>query len=129
MPEHPIFEYISADPQEFYNFELERREMYGYPPYTKLARIVFSHSKEADLRSVAGRVAAALAAEHKGVQLMGPAPAVIFKIKNRYRMSLLVKSTTHRELGALLLHARSLFDKHKSGTMTIKIDRDPYFFL
>ncbi|MDR2883472.1 MAG: hypothetical protein LBV09_00005, partial [Deferribacteraceae bacterium] len=129
MPEHPIFQYISTDPEDFYQFELARRESFSYPPYSKLARLVFSHSKEGELKAVSAEVTNALAKSFKNVRFMGPAPAVIFKIKNRYRISVLIKADTHKEMGAVLKACLPLFDRYKKGTMQMRVDRDPYFFM
>jgi primosomal protein N' (replication factor Y) len=129
MPEHPIFEFISTEPESFYKYELERRQTFAYPPYVKLARLILSHSDERELRIIAAKLVDTLMATYKNAKFMGPSPAVIFKIKNRYRMSVLIKSSTHRDLGNILHNANKIFEGYKKGSMQMKLDRDPYFFM
>lgn len=129
MPQHPLFEYFSADPARFYDYELERRKEYAYPPYSKLARLIFSYSKKEDISGVADTVVRKLKSADGTSVVMGPAPAVVFKIKNLYRFSVIIKSSSNAKLGRLLSVAKSTFDGIKKGSMQLKVDRDPYFFM
>jgi primosomal protein N' (replication factor Y) (superfamily II helicase) len=78
--------------------ELARREALRYPPFSHLIRVNLASEAEARLE----RVAAELAAEVRGAlpadsELLGPAP--MFRVRNRHRRRLLVKSAD-REGGA-----------------------------
>ena len=42
-PDAPVFSMLDSPDLEFYNWEIKRREKTLYPPFTKLARLVFSY--------------------------------------------------------------------------------------
>jgi primosomal protein N' (replication factor Y) len=129
MPEHGLFQYFTQPAEAFYQYELERRRQFGYPPYAKLARIILSYSKQVELNQLADVIALELRRFSADIGVLGPAPAVIAKIKNMFRASILVKAGSHKLLSQVLQHANAVFAKHKMGAMAIKIDRDPYYFM
>jgi len=116
---------INHDYQSFYTEEMSYRQSLMYPPFSRLARFVFSFGKEADLIQ---RVQSAMpqirnwAKKHQ-VILLGPAPAPLERIKTRYRWHLVVKSTTSGKMTSFLGDAK----KHFAGLKGIEItlDRDP----
>ncbi|TYB89343.1 MAG: hypothetical protein FXF54_09805 [Kosmotoga sp.] len=60
---------------------------------------------------------------------LGPSPAPIFKIKNRYRYSLIIKTPNVSVIQVLGRIARENFEVLKKGSMQLKLDVDPYFFM
>jgi len=129
MPDNPIFQYIKEDPEKFYEYELSRRKQFEYPPYIKMGRLLFSYSKEPELKRTTTGMIQTLKQEYTYAVFQGPAEAVIYRIKNRYRISVIIKCKTNRYLDKLLHHAKDLFSKKKTGGMIMKIDKDPYFFM
>ncbi|GAB7140474.1 hypothetical protein RsTz2092_04230 [Deferribacterales bacterium RsTz2092] len=128
MPDNQLYQYFMQDSANFYEYELARRQKLGYPPYMKLARIVWTYTDASAIKNVADSIASALRATGN-VEVLGAAPAVVFKIKNRYRFSLLVRAKTHNALKLALLNAVELFSKQKHGSMDMRIDRDPNYFM
>jgi primosomal protein N' (replication factor Y) len=129
MPEHELFQYFTQPPENFYAFELERRRQFDYPPYSKMARLILSYSKQAELKQNADIIAAELHRLNTDALIMGPAPAVVYKIKNQFRFSIIIKSRSHKQLTKLLHAARDAFNRNKIGSMSLKVDRDPYYFM
>ncbi|MDR0454792.1 MAG: primosomal protein N' [Deferribacteraceae bacterium] len=129
MPDNPVFRYIKEEPEKFYEYELSRRQQFEYPPYVRMGRLIFSYSKEPELKTVTENVIIRLKNEYPEAVFYGPAKAVIYKIKNRYRLSVIIKCKTNKYLDELLYQSGNLFGKFKTGTMTMKIDKDPYFFM
>jgi primosomal protein N' (replication factor Y) (superfamily II helicase) len=109
---------------EFYNREIIEREALGYPPFGKLVRIVLSGRDEATVRALLLSVAAA-ARKRAGdsVSLLGPAPAVIAKLKNEYRYNLIVKAASPKALQEAVWTVRQNIKIPK--TMRLAIDVDP----
>jgi primosomal protein N' (replication factor Y) (superfamily II helicase) len=71
--------------------EFERRRALRYPPFSHLVRIVLKSEEEACVQGAAASVAKALLeALPEDADLLGPAP--MFRVRNRYRRRLLVKS-------------------------------------
>jgi primosomal protein N' (replication factor Y) len=79
------------DSAGFLEVELSRRRALHYPPYSHLARINFAAEQEPRLDEVAVAVANELRrALPKGSELLGPAP--MFRVRNRYRRRILIKT-------------------------------------
>jgi primosomal protein N' (replication factor Y) len=58
---------------------------------------------------------------------MGPAPAPILKLRNRYRWQLLLKGNQSAALLQFASHARALLPRSAAGRL--HIDVDPYSML
>ena len=109
---------------EFYNRETLEREELGYPPFGKLVRVVASGAREAGVVSLLSSAAAAVRAHWNGsVRVLGPSPAVLSKLKNEFRFSLLLRS---QSAGALQEAAAALRKKIRvPAGMRMVIDVDP----
>jgi primosomal protein N' (replication factor Y) (superfamily II helicase) len=71
--------------------ELERRRLLRYPPFSHLVRINFAAEAEPKLEAATGAVAADLRERlPDGSELLGPAP--MFRVRNRHRRRILIKS-------------------------------------
>ena len=56
---------------------------------------------------------------------MGPAEAPVVRLKDEFRYQLLVKSTSRKDLNALLQRARDFARKDKWNATALVIDVDP----
>lgn len=129
-PEAPIFEYVkNNDGDGFYEYELERRKAAMFPPYGRLARLLFTHADREKCREAAKDVANFIRNRFINLRVLGPADADIVKIKNKYRVSVLLKSEGHSVLSKAITKARERFDSIKIGSMMMKTDKDPYFLM
>ncbi len=71
--------------------EIERRRALRYPPFSHLVRVVLKAESETRLDGAAAKLAALLRDTLPGdADLLGPAP--MFRVRNRHRRRLLVKS-------------------------------------
>jgi primosomal protein N' len=97
QPDHYAIACASThDYQHFYEQEIESRRVLGYPPFRRLARIVFRFPNETKARDEAQRAAAMLTkriAELRmtGTELIGPAPCFFAKLDKHYRWHLLLR--------------------------------------
>jgi primosomal protein N' (replication factor Y) len=121
---------LSHDFEGFAARELEERREPGYPPFTRLANIVVSGQLEARVQEVA--VAAlewlqGLLTKRSiaGVQLVGPAPCPIDRIRGRWRWHLLLKAVAPGPLGQVLDYFARRFEPKGAGELRVEIDRDP----
>lgn len=85
------------DYETFYARELAYRHQLTYPPFIRMARILFRDPSPEKVQSAAERATAHIKEilKHDGfppTQLIGPAPAFFAKANNVYRWQLLVKS-------------------------------------
>ncbi|MBW4597489.1 MAG: primosomal protein N' [Brasilonema angustatum HA4187-MV1] len=90
-PEHPVIEAVqNHDYQSFIDVELEQRQALNYPPYGRLILLRLSSDDPIQVENTAGIIAAALPT-HEGLDILGPAPASILRVANRYRWQILLK--------------------------------------
>ncbi len=80
------------DYETFYAEELRHRAALGYPPFGKLVHAGISAEAEAAAAAGADALADAVRAEPAGIELLGPAPSPLARLRGRYRFQLLVKS-------------------------------------
>ncbi len=94
---------VTACNQDYEGFaekELATRKAFTLPPFTRLLRILLTARDEEKLRK-ASRAAGDLLhplRDVQGMEVLGPAPAPVFKLKDDYRYHILVKSLEHEGL-------------------------------
>ncbi len=130
-PEVPIFNMLDNTDLEFYKWELSRRNITQYPPFTKLARLIFSYINQEECYNTAKVTANTLKSlkEAANLTIYGPKDATLAKLQNKYRYEILIKSSTNSDLNKALIIAQQIFNKCKKGAMRLKIDKDPYFMM
>jgi primosomal protein N' (replication factor Y) len=103
-PDNPAI--VHAAKHDYLSFvatELPERQQRGFPPYSRLVRLIARGPDEAAVRAFLGDVAHALADQAPAsVRLFGPAPAPILKIRNLFRFHLQLRAPTARPLQSLL---------------------------
>lgn len=128
--DHPSLVFsIEHDVQGFIKQELVQRQELHYPPFTKSACLRISSLKELDVQNQSAELANELRAyaqkeKFEHTQILGPAPAPLFRIRNRYRFQILLKSSSSLELHNLLQLATHLSQKDRK--IKVQIDVDPY---
>ncbi len=101
------------DYNAFAEGELAGRRPLGYPPFGKLQLWLFSSTDETRAETAAEKAAGMLRreAERRGleqVQILGPAPAPLRRIRGQHRWQLLLKGNT---AAALRILARAVMDR------------------
>ena len=111
------------DYEGFYAEELGHRAALGYPPFGHLVRALVSGPDEDRTREAADALAAA-AAPPEGVELLGPAPAPLARLRGRHRIQLLAKGADAELVGAV---ARRLWKASARLTAPLQavVDRRP----
>jgi primosomal protein N' (replication factor Y) len=109
-PDHYVFHYVrNHDYAGFYDKEIELRKELSYPPYSKLIRLIFNFRSREDgtkiIKSIAGRIRKVDPSNHnlpKGgdgnVEILGPSPAPIEKIRYHWRWHLVLKGKDSKSL-------------------------------
>ncbi len=96
QPEHPaILAAATHDVDGFFEDELPRRASLGYPPFRRLARLVFAHEHAGYAREEAGRVFDELRRVQVALpdaDLRGPAQPSIPRLRGRYRWQILISA-------------------------------------
>ena len=115
------------DAAGFYREELEFRREAGYPPFTFLAAFALSGLSEqavsAQADSTARRLAQLKTELKVRVEILGPAPSPIYRLRNRYRRQILLKGANRADLHRLLASWRQ--QTTATSTVRISVDIDP----
>ena len=115
------------DAAGFYREELEFRREAGYPPFAFLAAFALSGLSEqavsAQADSTARRLAQLKTELKVRVEILGPAPSPIYRLRNRYRRQILLKGANRADLHRLLASWRQ--QAATVSTVRISVDIDP----
>jgi primosomal protein N' (replication factor Y) len=125
-PDHPaIRAAVRHDYEAFVQAELPLREEAGYPPSTEIVRVLVSHAELARVERAALRARDKLQpmASEFGVELLGPAPCPIERVRGRWRWQLLLKCRRREELTRVVAWARERVAQ--SGPVRVTLDVDP----
>ncbi|MEM1171691.1 MAG: primosomal protein N' [Cyanobacteria bacterium P01_H01_bin.35] len=93
-PEHPVIQAVQRnDYQSFAETELQARAELRYPPYGRLILLRLSSYEPNEVAVTAQQLASVLMekSEEEKYNLLGPAPAPIARVANRYRWQILLK--------------------------------------
>jgi primosomal protein N' (replication factor Y) len=133
-PSHYTIESVmNMDYLGFCRQELESRERLQYPPFARLLRFLVTSTREERTRQAAEELAdlcRAVVSEFRAraqyLAILGPSPAPLVKLKNRFRWHIYVKSWTNQDLQQL---TEAVLERSR-GYATLRrvqlaIDRDP----
>jgi primosomal protein N' (replication factor Y) (superfamily II helicase) len=128
-PDHPTIHAVRGQNyQQFIDKELVARQEWAYPPYGRMVLLRF-HSEDAALvEAVTGRVADRLiddAATYQ-YQVLGPTPAVVMRVANRYRWQIMLKYLP--EMPLQLPDLAAIYDS-LGDKVSMSIDVEPLNFL
>lgn len=106
MIDHPIFNYLNeTDYLNFYNHELEKRQILSYPPYGRFAEIELKHTSEKIIERDAELLAQHLHHYNEkyeiGVQILGPATPVVHRIKRTFSRKIYLKGDSIASMTSL----------------------------
>jgi primosomal protein N' (replication factor Y) len=126
-PENNVLKAMLDNNREsFLNLEKQSRKQLQYPPYGKLAALIVSGKNQA----VAAQVAAALgktAPQTEHITVLGPAPAPLFMLRDRYRFRLMLKTARSINIQKVLSEWMKMVNVPSS--VMVEIDVDPYSFM
>ena len=128
-PEVEVFRHLNCADSGFYETELIKRRTFNYPPYYKMCRITLSHAKEDKVRAAAFHIYDTIKPRSEGAEIFYPAQAPIYRIANRYRYGIVIKTRTNQEMTRLISMASASMDEKHRSEYRVKFDRDPQFFM
>ncbi len=128
-PDHPAVAAASAyDARRFMKEELAQRKEAGYPPYTRLATLLFTGTQVDQVERAAEGCAEAVRedAEARQVTLLGPAPQALAKLRGRHRWHLLLKGGNGVAVRAVAAKGLEWAEsKSRPGSVRVQADVDP----
>jgi len=124
-PEHYALQYAARhDYPGFFNEERNLRRELGYPPYGFLANLVLSGNDTQKVELAARNLAAALLPLPHGVDLLGPVPCLLAKLRGKSRVQILLKASGRPMLRQALDHFEQIPRPVPNG-VSLAIDVDP----
>ncbi len=110
------------DYARFYAQEILFRQELGYPPAGHLANLVFSGIGAKRVTRVAEDFSAYLSDAGSAVEILGPSPCPLFRLRGKDRVQILLKAAKRPQLGRLLDYAEQW--KVPAG-VSLTVDVDP----
>lgn len=113
--------------EEYYKDEIENRRVLGFPPFSRLFRLVFRGIKESDVIEYAEKVYRSLDGWNLNqVEILGPAECPIKKISRNYRYQILLRTNNFNAAHEAVDHLKQIATKTK---VYMEIDVDPVSLL
>ena len=134
MPGHYALQAAAGhDFEMFAERELAEREAPPYPPHRGLVNVTVSALKEMDAADGASRLAdwfRALAEKtNSAVEIVGPAPAPLVRIQDRWRWHFVLRALDRALLGRVLRLAKTHPSVPSMRSVRVSYDRDPVSLL
>lgn len=116
----------------FYTAEIEHRRDAGYPPFRRMLHLLIeSEDPKAAERAIVlcnRLLREAIQQErYTGIEILGPSPSAVRRIKKKYRWQLAVLSRSGKRLNILARRVRTQFrESDTPASVQLKLDLDPY---
>lgn len=128
-PDHYSIRYaINQDYADFYNEEMGFRKELDYPPFKRLASVLLKSNNPKKAQEAAYKLSSIInpMIKNNDMELLGPVPAPIPKLRGKHRWFLLIKGKSHQIIKKTLTDARhKLTVSYSLSGIDIEIDIDP----
>jgi primosomal protein N' (replication factor Y) len=127
-PHHYALRHATAqDYRGFYDEEIKHRRNHGYPPFVALAMVLTRHKQAERAQDTAQKVKQALTAADsaRACRILGPAPAPLARLRGEYRVQLLVKSRSRKQMRAVIDQAFDSLGKAGQDLRSVSLEIDP----
>lgn len=126
-PHHPLIIALSNyNRAKFIEEEMKTRNAMQMPPFGRLAALILSSNQEQKLMDFSKDLVR-MAPISKQIKILGPAPALIYKLRGKFRYRILIK--TKRNINIQKFFNAWLDDLKIPSHVYLKTDIDPYYFL
>ncbi|MEM8833020.1 MAG: primosomal protein N' [Pseudomonadota bacterium] len=125
-PENKVMQALAnEDRNGFLEVELQEREITEMPPFTRLAGIIVSGREEGLVKEVSQALGKA-ALQGEKIQTLGPAEAIMYRLRGKYRRRLLIRADKSIDLQKAISHW--LKSVKTPSKVRIQVDIDPQSF-
>ncbi len=97
-----FFDYYLNEYESFLKDEFEAREIASYPPYVKMAKVLFAHTNGLKAKQEMEKYLLQLQ-QNEAIEVVGSSECAIFKLANKYRYEIILRSNKVKPL-LLALH-------------------------
>ena len=131
--ENQIIQHASnLDLKTYYEQCLVEREELNYPPFSWLVRIEIKGKDREKVLKTINKLRAKLFNPPKGIEILGPAPCYRERLKDYYRMQIVIKSNKATDKSGLVLkklYKKATNDINFSNSLKLNIDVNPVSLL
>jgi len=121
-----IRDVAAHDYRRFFDDEMRYRKELFYPPFSRITLIEFSGEKEGEVGDAARSCYRDLRKFLPETPVLGPAPAVIARIRDRFRWHVILKMPKdHDRSGSVLEDTLRRLRRPSGGRVRMTIDTDP----
>ncbi len=122
----------NLDLKTYYEQCLIEREELNYPPFSWLVRIEIKGKDREKVLKTINKLRAKLFNPPKGIEILGPAPCYRERLKDYYRMQIVIKSNKATDKSGLVLkklYKKATNDINFSNSLKLNIDVNPVSLL
>jgi len=112
------------DYQGFAELELSQRQALAYPPFGYLVHLVLSGNDERKVNNAAEQICANLEPGAVDVEILGPAPCLLPRLRNKHRVQILLKAKQRDPLRRKIEQLSRFRAKLPAGVV-LTVDVDP----
>jgi len=114
----------------FYDQEIENRRQLSYPPFSDLLRFLFSDSDETKVFEAAAWLTDQLQQVTGDAEILGPAPASLYRIKDQYRVQTIIKGQKLSAISPAVKKVVRSYHEHKPPySVRLTVDFNPLVVL
>ncbi|MGH7493635.1 MAG: primosomal protein N' [bacterium] len=119
------------DFNRFFTAEIQFRQLLKYPPFVRVAVVLFRHVNHEKVQGVATDFAAALRRAKAPITVYGPIPAMLKRLQNEFRWLIVIKSDPAQDPGATRMRQTvaqtlaSINKSHGRQRVRVSVDIDP----
>ncbi len=131
-PEHPVLELATTQNyRAFYESEISLRRSLAFPPFCDLAVLTVTALNEDDGFNSANvmleYIKKLISEEYKDVpiQIFGPFEAPLFKLSEKYRVRLVIKTKNNKRFRSMMRKALQMFGAGMPKNITSSVDINP----
>lgn len=130
QPGHRMFEFIqNNDFESLYEEEIQEREGYHYPPYSRLIKLIIKHVDAPVVEQAAREMGNTLKMKFGHGRVLGPEKPLIERVRNQFVMEILIKIEKGLALAKFKTLLRDELDEIKATKIfkgvTVVVDVDP----
>lgn len=119
------------DYADFYTREIRERQSALYPPFRRMANLMIECEDPEEAARMAGVLQRLVRTTidklgYQGVEILGPSPATVRRVKKKYRWNLGLLSKSAKRINVLCRSVHDAFNAEASAKTKLKVDLDPY---
>ncbi len=122
-PDNLILRQLSkGNRDDFYKYEIENRKLANLPPFFKMARLEIASFFESDCEKL-GKEIKNLIKFNKNIEVSGPSPAMVPRVKNSYYYNIFLTVNKKINLQKIILDIKTRLCLKKN--IKFRVDIDP----